>query len=655
MALMFRSVLQNAGGAAELIVTCDSEFAGATISCSDGTTTLNKTCPVSSPYEVTFKIPNSGDWTISATVSGTTYSSDPISVDLDYSTVLEYGFSWKRWVDTAQYLDSTDYSTLSDLLADEEAVRELCLEHACVDYLCNGATVTADLATVINNDLFAKWVNNSDYALDFLHANEIIADYMDEADKYGYGEWVIIDDTTTPPTWGAKGNVPIMTSNSAPYGAVSVSNYYSSYYGYCAFDGNPSTLWSTNNGASSNYIQYKSTNPICVRMLSLLTAHTQRASTFTLKGSNDDFASDSHDIVVINSSEITDNVPFSKMFENDNYYLYHRLVINYAENNGVSIIEFQFYGRELSVSVPSMATNTTPYGEVIMDSEATNNPAYKAFDGTIWASNTDRWVPATKTTGDFYLGYKFTHPVICTKMCIAFPSSSELATYYVNQPTQYQIQGHDGTNWHDLKTITRTVTSNGATEVVDFENDTPYIAYRAYMTQINYNTYRNVNVKYMQFFGKDYSEKEFEVGTTRKWLYDHGLELVEMDGNYGSTASTNLPATKESAQIYYPNSGSSDTLYAYGVSNQIDLTNYNLIRFKDGNKGVIGSRYALLLVMAMKTFNTTISGNTQYASLAVTSMGYPKGLDISSVNVSAYLAISSGYNCSYSFEELWLE
>lgn len=64
----------GAGNALELIVTCAAAFAGQTITCTDGTSTLTATCPSSSPYEITFKLPNYGTWTVSGTTGGQTYS-----------------------------------------------------------------------------------------------------------------------------------------------------------------------------------------------------------------------------------------------------------------------------------------------------------------------------------------------------------------------------------------------------------------------------------------------------------------------------------------------------------------------------------------------------------------------------------------------------
>ena len=62
----------SSGGGYELTVTCDADFAGTTITCTDGVSTLTATCPSASPYEVVFEIPNGGNWTISGVVSGQT-------------------------------------------------------------------------------------------------------------------------------------------------------------------------------------------------------------------------------------------------------------------------------------------------------------------------------------------------------------------------------------------------------------------------------------------------------------------------------------------------------------------------------------------------------------------------------------------------------
>ena len=85
----------TASAGATLEVTCDQDFAGLTITATDGTTTLSKVCPSSSPYIVEFDIPNEGTWTVSGIIDGMTFSTQ-IAVTIDYAAELEskkiYGF-----------------------------------------------------------------------------------------------------------------------------------------------------------------------------------------------------------------------------------------------------------------------------------------------------------------------------------------------------------------------------------------------------------------------------------------------------------------------------------------------------------------------------------------------------------------------------------
>ena len=80
----FECIFGSASGTSiPLVVTCTSAFAGLTITCTDGTTTLTDTCPSSSPYEVIFNLPNTGTWTVSGTIDGTTYSESVLVEEFD--------------------------------------------------------------------------------------------------------------------------------------------------------------------------------------------------------------------------------------------------------------------------------------------------------------------------------------------------------------------------------------------------------------------------------------------------------------------------------------------------------------------------------------------------------------------------------------------
>lgn len=97
----------SSGGGYELTVTCDAQFAGTSITCTDGVTTLTKTCPSASPYEVVFEIPNGGDWTISGVVGGQTVSTGvniPTSAEL-IATVQQTVTIYSAKEDTISYTD----------------------------------------------------------------------------------------------------------------------------------------------------------------------------------------------------------------------------------------------------------------------------------------------------------------------------------------------------------------------------------------------------------------------------------------------------------------------------------------------------------------------------------------------------------------------
>lgn len=144
--------------------------------------------------------------------------------------------------------------------------------------------------------------------------------------------------------------VPKMTDDTVPMGEVSVKNYYSngttSYKGYNAFDGDPSTVWYYN--TNKGYIGYKFVIPTIVTKFTLTNASVQMASAvsaikdFKLVASNDNttwiplgsFTNPSNDLSVTTMFDVI----------NDTAYLYYRLEITSVHNSMISIGNIQFYG-----------------------------------------------------------------------------------------------------------------------------------------------------------------------------------------------------------------------------------------------------------------------------------------------------------------------
>ena len=800
----FRCTVGGSGKGNTVTVTCAEQFAGLTITLSKTGKTYTKTCPSTAPYEVTFYGVEVGTYTVSCTVDGQTYSETVVVQDI--SCVLNYGFSWKLWVDTASQLDSSDYDSLDEVLADEKALRELFLEHACVDYMASVSASNEDLETVINNDLCAKWINLSDYALDYLYANEVIADLMDEADKYFYGEWALMPQVTTMTSnttpfgvafasssessydawkafdnvlntqadcwassgnaytnsyigytflepiclkkvklitragsegsvnapkdvvfqgsndgsnwtdikeytndvntpyqtididcsnntisylrirmliktkngtgsyvavnglqfyaWTPKGNVPVMTSNTAPYGTASANSVSATgREAYRVFDNAGATGWLPSAVSTSvsygDYVAYAFTNPTCIRKIYMLVnaSHVNVPTrNYKLQGSND--GSTWVDIEGASGSFTLsqETKAIEKEFANNEYYLRYRVVYDSLYVSGqfsLLVFTLQFYGRELKVSVPTMTSATAPYGTVFADSSVTGN-VYQSFDG-----NDSTWCPMVGVPS--YTGYEFTTPMIAKKAWFS------IAAAQTNRPSRtFKIQGYDDSTseWIDLASYTVSGTS-GYKELIDLANTNEYKKYRMYCADGVYisSLSSGYYFKQLQFYGFDYSEKEFEEGATKKWLYDHGVELVDFETMKGSSTTSANP-TNDGSQINVPSlvGTNNNTNNFCGIGISVNLSDYALARFICGDSAASpsGSVYS----GALSVWTGKQSGSySDAARQAVTNVTIPivspktLSLDVSSFNDTKFLEIgvSYGNGKQISFTEWWLE
>lgn len=710
----FRCTTGGSGKGNTLVVTCADDLAGATITCTNGTKTYRKTCPSTAPYEVTFYGLEAGTWTISAAVSGTTYIIT--AVITDYEAELG-GFNWKTWVDLSKNYTSSDFTDLDDLLNTELAVRELMSIHACVDYLADIATANEDVETIIDNDLCAKWINNRDYALDTLYANTIIADLMDEADKYFYGEWTLVSQapdmtSATAPygtvfaknyanndnlpyfafdsrvtlhhhwtsrqydvtdqyigyqfvspvhiqkvvainyansylssyikasndgvnyervsdvltfdnpgaqssselqkyeydlyddgltytyyalhivsnnatdyccchdlkfyNWAPKGNVPVMTSDTEPYGqAIASRTQTTSYNANRAFDNNSTTYWTPTNQvpAITDYIGYKFTNPIMPKKVRIERQQYTTTQVVAFEGSNDNSAWEpigENISLPINVQTTEATVTASK------FYLYLRIrYVSQESTSIISISSLQFYGRELSVSVPKMDTNTTPYGEASANVASTN--AYKAFDNdtnTIWQGTTYNDGRSDSTSQGEIL-YKFTSPV-CIKALYVI-GFFDASGYDVIKNSA--IEGsNDGVTFTPIANFEDFNYGRNVVYPFFFSNSNSYLYYKYkgtwFLPSGHGVSYRPI-IGDIQFYGLDYTEREFEEGTTKKWLYDHGVELETFDNQGYALQSgfTGQGFDKGTDSLYKAKLAANNNAVIFS-NEKIDLTDY---------------------------------------------------------------------------------
>ena len=615
----FDCIVGGSGKGNTLVVICTDDFAGTTITCTNGTKTYTKTCPSTAPYEVTFYGLAAGSWTISGVIEGQTYS-ETIAVT-EYQLNLNSGFDYKTWVSRGG-LDPDDYASLSAVFADESATRRLMLVHASADYLID--CVTDDITAIDDfcaNDTAMKWLGLCDYVCDGLTAITGV-----EAKLLASAYWERY----------LKDHVPVMTSNTAPYGTAFGSRLGASGDYYMAFDGDDTTQWTAGaNYTTNQYVGYKFVTPVRVTRVSIIPSNDSataynRVKNFKVQGSNTGDTNDWHDIYTGICQNTPDATPQVFEFDNDDYYLQYRVyVVDSYSSTTIGTMSLQFYGRQLSVSVPVMTSNTAPYGEVLYSSSNTTYPAWKCFDGN--NSSSDYGSTASKVSGEgSYFGYSFTSPVRVKK----FLYNRHNASGNVKIKFQYS---DDKTTWQDCsEEITINSSDENKNFYVECNEQLPHKHWRAYLTYTSESLWFGFVV--LQFYGLDYSEKEFEAGTTKKWLYDHGVELVTLQ----NTGTGSFTKDDNSFTVAGTNNSHAGCVE--------DLTDYNLARMRVGDEYVEYSYNAFCIGTSM--------GDSSLAVTRLTTAGNVPNhvaIDVSSINQSAAVQVVATQTGKIKCVEMWVE
>ena len=612
------------------ISTTSSDLYSQTITITKGGATVGTTA-FSAQGSASYTVHETGTYTLDC--EGYT-ATQAVSEQTTYNVSINAGLDLASWITagstTGYPLNPSSYANFSALEADEAAVRQLMLVHDAVDYLATASAGDTLMQSVINSNVCAKWINLSDYALDTLYANSDIASEMATADKYGYGEWGIIDSTTTPPTWGALGNVPIMTANNAPYGEVSTSSDSdTSFPAWHAFDGTDSLAgWKNTATSSTAYIIYKSVNPICAKRIKVA-AQTEnnisRLIQYEISGSNDGvnytpIYTGDHSTAEV---EGTKAVQEADMDSNDDYYLYHkfRIVTAATAIYKCNIITLQFYGRELTplVPIPTMTSNTTPYG-VASETGATEGQAYYLFDGNdstrLYKNN------ITSAADALNVDFEFNEPTFIDTASIRLGTSS---THYAGVINLY---GYDG-EWEQIGSVSYTKTESTSNPVVKqfvFAKKGIYekVRYSA-PAQARDDSGYSAPALYEATctgYGFDYSEKEFATGSTRKTIYDHG---VEPSG--AITGGTD--------------DGNNLTLSAVGTAT---------VTIDKGTRTYMGGKAGL-----HASGTNRLKCGSGYSVFTASNMPDSNGFDISSISGSVAVGIEQTASGTFDCTEIWIE
>lgn len=553
-----------------------------------------------------------------------------------YETSMNGGVSYENWIE-AGGLNSSSYESLEALLEDEKAIRTLMTKKAAVDILAKMRG--SDLATIINHPYVAKWVNYREYAYSTLSAVPEIKVIMDASGMYGM--YITVDGDGT---WEPKGLVPVMTSNTAPYGTVSASTSHSDYPAYQAFI--ESGAWSSTSGkATDQWLQYKFVNPTCVKKVILTSfgSTVSRVKNYKIQGSNDGSVFEDLYTGLLEKTDLSKPVTVS-LNENNKCYLYYRLYVIDSYDTLVGVKRLQFYGRQLEALVPPMTSNTAPIGEASASSIINSNyGAWKAFDGSI---STGGFEPSsTDTFGNAYVQYEFENPTIVKAVGGLCKDDTSKTFIYKLQASNNGTEFETLVDSIEMKTPTPTSFSYYAVN-----NDKAYKYYRfVYVSNSSSDIGQGSGAKFQLYGAPDYE--------SRTYIYDHGVEVMELETNANN--STNSIATKENDYLYIKINAVTKVIAEIYTKNTLDLTNYSVLCC---NKDLILLAANTGHLACVNSVPTSYADNANFENYTIipNSGDEVTVLDVSSINKPVYFSLSCVNNTGtaykeYTFNEWWLE
>lgn len=604
-------------------------------------------------------IQEAGEYTVSASDGETlkektvTVTSDDVLNKTVITVEIQLGDRLQDWIEAGRVTQS--FSTLDEVLASEITVRQLMTIHASVDVLKGWMISEPEIVdTFVANATAMKWMGLRDYAYDTLTAG------VD-----GLEEKILASDNWE---YALKDHVPVMTSNTAPYGeAIAISELDSNHPSYKAFDSSDSsTFWHSNVLHSPDWfwVGYRFINPIRVNRVVFLMAGGRPVSKIDIQGSFDgeNWETIHSSNIAYGSAVANDNREYSININNDMCYTRYRLrgYVDYLEAGAyaMAICGLQFYGRSLNVSVPKMTSNTAPYGEAIASSEyvasAGKLEAYQPFakrdknKGDVGGS---QWASVKNSGIGEYIGYDFKKSVVVKQLYYAMRSDISLLN-----DCDVVLEGFDGVSWNSIIKFTLKAKTE---ELIAFSNNQPYSKYRLIYESTNYASDNNCQVFGLQFYGVDYSEREFTEGSTMSYIYDHGIIFNDFIGGLNYVKYTN--PSESLLEDTYARVGTNTILQ---TNNMVDLSKYNMLCVKSVlyNPTPTSTTYInvhCIWNVKISTWEQTGNSSIREGELKATAQDEcgptVRCLDVSSITKMCVVAMQCDQSATTEFTEWWLE
>ena len=583
------------------VTTDDDELIGDTVKVTKDGTALEQTFDASK--SLTFHLPELGTWKVTNTNPDHSGSSE-VTCEMygRYSVTLSGGFNWKNWV-TAGGLSAGGYTSLADVLADERAVRQLMTKHASADILADEMIKNRAgfRAKITASKTAMKWIGLRDYICD-----KLLADAETQSDLLASDHWRYI----------LKDGVPYMTSSTSPYGEVeTTASAMAPYYAYKVFSAPPNqdkNSWAAPVG--EHRIGYRFTNPICIKRVATVNrveggTANRCIKDFVLVASNDGKTWDELGRFTGKNYEGTEAHTDYFDLKNDKYYLHYALrVLSSHDATFVGIGKLNFYGRSLNVSVPTMASDSAPWGKVIYSSQwdGGSSAGRQAFSGTDLP-----WYPSpSDSSGKAYIGYVYPTPTRVRQVTFICHNGNQSEVCVVER-------SDDGERWEKTSDEIQ-ITVDNETKIQNV--DAPPARYWR-IRNVSGNIYvanqGGFNLKKVQFYGVDYSE-----GDERAYIYDHGVEVLPIT----TTGAKNPDAITLSA--------------VSGAKANADVTSAKRLRASVG---------------ANASGSVRLACGSAFKAITSADMPVSAYLDISSVNGSADVGVDMTSAGVFDVVEMWLE
>ena len=394
-----------------------------------------------------------------------------------------------------------------------------------------------------------------------------------ELQFYGYQE----GDTL----WEPKDLVPVMTSNTAPYGEASASSKYTdTFEPWKVFGGNPDkTGWVTGlDQVTNQWVQYKFCNPTVIKSLTIKnrgdqSSYVNPVNEFELVASND--GSNWNNLGKYTHGAIGVYEETTHQIENSDSYLYYRIKINsYIKTdtkNYIAIGEIKFYGRQLEALIPPMTSNTTPIGEASASSEyAATAKAWMVFDKD--ESGANGWIPSVGKKTDT-LTYKFVNSTYINRLRLKIDYNG-----HNQEMSKFKLQGSkDGNNFDDLTdyiSVSPTIYTSLTTieHNIDVKPKDSYVYYRLIFNPTLVSADATGCVNWIRVF-QLYGTPDYE---SRTYIYDHGVE-VDSGLTVNSTSSGTAERLNDNILLTVTAAISAIANCPIVQSSSIDMSSYDVV------------------------------------------------------------------------------